>query len=70
MNLKLTTMLRWTIIFLFGAIVSAVFQFGNIPGYTSSITKPLYFIFIGLTILAVIFEEKAAPYKFIQTKLI
>ena len=25
-------MLRWTIIFLFGAIVTAVFQFGNIPG--------------------------------------
>ena len=62
-------MLRWTIIFLFGAIAAAIFQFGNIPGYTSLITKPLYFIFIGLCIVAAIFEEKKAPYKFIHTKL-
>ena len=62
-------MLRWTIIFLFGAIVTAVFQFGNISGYTSSLTMPLYFIFIGLCMMAVIFEDRVVPHKFIHTKL-
>jgi len=57
-------MLRWTIIFFIGALVAAVFQFGNISESATIIAKPLYYIFISLCILSVIFDEKADPQKF------
>ena len=64
MILKLTTMLRWTITFFIGALVAAVFQFGNISESATIIAKPLYYIFISLCILSVIFDEKADHQKF------
>jgi len=57
-------MLRWTITFFIGALVAAVFQFGNISESATIIAKPLYYIFISLCILSVIFDEKADHQKF------
>jgi uncharacterized membrane protein YtjA (UPF0391 family) len=64
MTLKLSTMLRWTIIFFIAAMVAAIFQFGNISESASIIAKPFYYIFISLCIVSVIIEEKADHQKF------
>lgn len=45
-------MLKWTIIFVVLAIVSAVFGFGGIAAGAASIAKILFFIFLALVVIS------------------
>jgi uncharacterized membrane protein YtjA (UPF0391 family) len=53
-HLKLTIMLRWTVIFLVVAIIAAIFGFGGIAAGAAGIAKVLFFIFIVLFLLSLI----------------
>jgi uncharacterized membrane protein YtjA (UPF0391 family) len=53
-NLKISFMLRWTVIFLVIAIIAAIFGFGGIAAGAAGIAKVLFFIFLVLFILSLI----------------
>ena len=53
-------MLRWTVIFLVGAIIAALFGFGGIAAGAAGIAKVLFFIFIVLFLLSLIFGRSAS----------
>ena len=52
-------MLRWTIIFLVIAIISAVFGFGNIAASAAGIAKGLFYIFVILFVLSLFFKRSS-----------
>jgi uncharacterized membrane protein YtjA (UPF0391 family) len=54
-QLKLSYMLRWSIIFFVIAIIAAIFGFGGIAEGAASIAKVLFFIFLALFIIAILF---------------
>lgn len=51
-------MLRWALIFLVVAIIAGLFGFTEIAGAAASIAKVIFFIFIGLFVLALLFGAK------------
>ena len=53
-NLKIETMLRWSLIFLVVALVAALFGFTGIAASAAGIAKILFFIFIVLFVIALI----------------
>lgn len=54
LKLKLTIMLRWTVIFLVIALIAALFGFGGIAAGAAGIAKILFFIFLVLFIISLI----------------
>ena len=54
LNLNLTTMLRWSVIFLIVAIVAAVFGFGGIAAGAAGIAKILFFVFLVLFVISLL----------------
>jgi uncharacterized membrane protein YtjA (UPF0391 family) len=48
-------MLRWSVLFLVIAIISAIFGFGGVLEDSAIVAKMLFFIFLALFVLALLF---------------
>jgi uncharacterized membrane protein YtjA (UPF0391 family) len=54
-------MLRWALLFLIVALISAAFGFGGVEGVAMQIAKVLFFLFLILFVVSLIMGRRGPP---------